>query len=70
MPGSSARPELRTHLVVPTHPPYTTEGLAALLHAVTHIQFNVINLLSAANAGEPYNQRRITRQVRLVTGGR
>ena len=44
LPGSPARPELRSHLDVPKRSPFTTEGLAALLHAVTHIEFNAINL--------------------------
>ena len=44
VPGCPAKPELRTHLNVPKRSPFTTEGLAALLHAVTHIEFNAINL--------------------------
>ena len=44
LPGSPAKPELRSHLDVPKRSPFTTEGLAALLHAVTHIEFNAINL--------------------------
>ena len=44
VPGCPARPELRSHLNVPKRSPFTTEGLAALLHAVTHIEFNAINL--------------------------
>lgn len=44
VPGCPARPELRSHLDVPKRSPFTTEGLAALLHAVTHIEFNAINL--------------------------
>jgi uncharacterized ferritin-like protein (DUF455 family) len=44
IPGCPARPELRSHLDVPKRSPFTTEGLAALLHAVTHIEFNAINL--------------------------
>ena len=42
--GCPARPELCSHLDVPKRSPFTTEGLAALLHAVTHIEFNAINL--------------------------
>ena len=42
LPGCPARPELRSHLDVPKRSPFTTEGLAALLHAVTHIEFNAI----------------------------
>ena len=44
LPGRPARPELRSHLDVPKRSPFTTEGLAALLHAVAHIEFNAINL--------------------------
>jgi len=44
LPGRPARPELRSHLDVPKRSPFTPEGLAALIHAVTHIEFNAINL--------------------------
>lgn len=44
LPGCPPRPELRSHLDVPKRSPHTVEGLAALLHAVTHIEFNAINL--------------------------
>jgi uncharacterized ferritin-like protein (DUF455 family) len=44
LPGCPARPELRTHLDMPRRSPFTPDGLAALLHAVTHIEFNAINL--------------------------
>ncbi|NMM09976.1 MAG: ferritin-like domain-containing protein [Polaromonas sp.] len=44
LPGCPARPELRSHLDLPKRSPFTQEGLAALLHAVTHIEFNAINL--------------------------
>ncbi|MDP1739925.1 MAG: ferritin-like domain-containing protein [Polaromonas sp.] len=44
LPGCPARPELRLHLDVPKRSPFTAQGLAALLHAVTHIEFNAINL--------------------------
>ncbi len=44
LPGCPPRPELRSHLDVPKRSPFTREGLAALLHAVTHIEFNAINL--------------------------
>ena len=44
VPGCPLRPELRSHLDVPKRSPFTTNGLAALLHAVTHIEFNAINL--------------------------
>ncbi len=44
VPGCPPRPALRSHLDVPKRSPFTTDGLAALLHAVTHIEFNAINL--------------------------
>lgn len=44
VPGRPASPELRSHLDVPKRSPFTSEGLAALLHSVTHIEFNAINL--------------------------
>jgi uncharacterized ferritin-like protein (DUF455 family) len=44
LPGCPQKPELRSHLDVPKRSPFTHEGLAALLHAVTHIEFNAINL--------------------------
>jgi uncharacterized ferritin-like protein (DUF455 family) len=44
LPGCPLRPELRSHLDMPRRSPFTPEGLAALLHAVTHIEFNAINL--------------------------
>jgi uncharacterized ferritin-like protein (DUF455 family) len=44
VPGCPVRPELRTHLDMPRRSPFTADGLAALLHAVTHIEFNAINL--------------------------
>ena len=44
IPGCPSKPELRSHLDVPKRSPFTTEGLGALLHAVTHIEFNAINL--------------------------
>jgi len=44
VPGCPEKPELRSHLDVPKRSPFTTEGLAALLHAVAHIEFNAINL--------------------------
>lgn len=44
LPGCPDRPELRSHLDVPKRSPFTAQGLAALLHAVTHIEFNAINL--------------------------
>jgi uncharacterized ferritin-like protein (DUF455 family) len=44
LPGCPERPELHSPLNVPKRSPFTPEGLAALLHAVTHIEFNAINL--------------------------
>ena len=44
LPGRPARPELRRVLDMPKRSPFTYQGLAALLHAVTHIEFNAINL--------------------------
>ena len=44
LPGCPPRPALRSHLDVPKRSPFTPGGLAALLHAVTHIEFNAINL--------------------------
>lgn len=42
VPGCPDKPELRSHLDVPKRSPFTTEGLAALLHSVTHSEFNAI----------------------------
>jgi uncharacterized ferritin-like protein (DUF455 family) len=44
LPGRPARPPLLPPMQVPTRSPFTPEGLAALLHAITHIEFNAINL--------------------------
>jgi uncharacterized ferritin-like protein (DUF455 family) len=44
IPGRPAAPVLMQHLNVPKRSPYTPEGLAALVHAVCHIEFNAINL--------------------------
>ena len=44
LPGHPVQPQLRSHLDVPKRSPFTAEGLAALLHSVTHIEFNAINL--------------------------
>jgi uncharacterized ferritin-like protein (DUF455 family) len=43
-PGRPERPRLIPAQQVPTRKPFTPEGLAALLHAVCHIEFNAINL--------------------------
>ena len=44
VPGRPARPELIHPAKVPHRSPFKPEGLAALLHAITHIEFNAINL--------------------------
>lgn len=44
IPGRPERPLLIDPADVPTRSPFTTEGLAALVHAVCHIEFNAINL--------------------------
>ncbi len=44
LPGRPARPVLVAPSAVPQRSPFTPEGLAALLHAVCHIEFNAINL--------------------------
>jgi uncharacterized ferritin-like protein (DUF455 family) len=44
IPGRPDEPVLMAHLNVPKRSPYTPEGLAALVHAVCHIEFNAINL--------------------------
>jgi uncharacterized ferritin-like protein (DUF455 family) len=44
LPGRPARPRLVPPKDVPSRSPFTTEGRAALLHAIAHIEFNAINL--------------------------
>lgn len=44
LPGRPSRPLLKTARDVPSRSPFTTPGLAALMHAVCHIEFNAINL--------------------------
>jgi uncharacterized ferritin-like protein (DUF455 family) len=44
LPGRPARPELIHPAKVPRRSPAKPEGLAALLHAIAHIEFNAINL--------------------------
>ena len=44
LPGRPARPTLRHAKDVPARTPFTLDGRAAMLHAVTHIEFNAINL--------------------------
>ena len=43
LPGRPARPELIHPSRVPRRSPFRPEGLAALLHAIAHIEFNAIN---------------------------
>ena len=44
LPGRPSRPALKPAREVPSRSPFTTQGLAALMHAVCHIEFNAINL--------------------------
>lgn len=44
LPGRPDRPELIHPAKVPRRSPFKPEGLAALLHAIAHIEFNAINL--------------------------
>lgn len=44
LPGRPPLPRLVPAKQVPARSPFTLEGRAALLHAVTHIEFNAINL--------------------------
>ena len=44
LPGRPPRPVLVHPAQVPRRSPSTREGLAALLHAIAHIEFNAINL--------------------------
>jgi uncharacterized ferritin-like protein (DUF455 family) len=44
LPGRPPRPELIAATRVPQRSPFTPLGLAALLHAICHIEFNAINL--------------------------
>ena len=44
LPGRPARPQLVHPARVPRRSPFKPEGLAALLHAIAHIEFNAINL--------------------------
>ena len=42
VPGRPERPELIHPAQVPRRSPFKPEGLAALLHAIAHIEFNAI----------------------------
>lgn len=44
LPGRPERPALVSPMAVSHRSPFTPEGLAGLLHAVAHIEFNAINL--------------------------
>ncbi len=44
LPGRPTLPTLVQPMAVPQRSPFTQEGLAALMHAVCHIEFNAINL--------------------------
>ena len=44
LPGHPAKPALMPHTAVARRSPATAEGRAILLHAITHIEFNAINL--------------------------
>jgi uncharacterized ferritin-like protein (DUF455 family) len=44
LPGRPSKPELIHPSRVPRRSPFKPEGLAALLHAIAHIEFNAINL--------------------------
>lgn len=44
LPGRPDRPQLVPPMQVPHRSPFVPEGLAALVHAVCHIEFNAINL--------------------------
>jgi uncharacterized ferritin-like protein (DUF455 family) len=44
LPGRPARPRLVAPSQLARRSPFTTEGRAALLHAVAHIEFNAVNL--------------------------
>jgi len=44
LPGRPAQPLLVAPSAVPQRSPFTADGLAALLHAVCHIEFNAIKI--------------------------
>jgi uncharacterized ferritin-like protein (DUF455 family) len=54
MPGRPARPALVGQLKVARRSPHTPDGHAALMHSITHIEFNAINL--ALDAVWRFNQ--------------
>ena len=46
LPGRPPLPRLVPPKAVPNRSPFTLEGRAALLHAITHIEFNAIKIAS------------------------
>ena len=44
VPGRPDRPERVSATAVPKRSPFTTEGRAALVHSICHIEFNAITL--------------------------
>ena len=44
VPGRPGLPHLVPTLQVPKRSPFTTEGRAALIHAIAHIEFNAIKI--------------------------
>ena len=52
LPGRPARPALIPPMQVPHRSPFTPEGLAALVHAICHIEFNAIKT--------PFNDSELT----------
>ena len=61
LPGRPAQPMLVPPMQVPHSSPFTVEGLAALVHAICHIEFNAIkthfnegtNCLNKKMSGKP-----------------
>lgn len=45
LPGRPAQPMLVPPMQVPHRSPFTVEGLAALVHAICHIEFNAIKIV-------------------------
>ncbi len=55
LPGRPALPRLVPPKEVPTRSPFTPLGRAALLHAVTHIEFNAIKFALTVDIQRPYH---------------
>ena len=51
IPGRPARPEMVGHTEVKQRSLKSPEGLAALMHALAHIEFNAINLAADLTPG-------------------